>query len=57
MQYTFESQYLNCNTTISVILPDKPRGVTPEAFYRGEKKYRLVFLQTKKILKISLLQE
>jgi len=44
MQYTFESQYLNCNTTISVILPDKPRGVTPEAFYRGEKKYKVLWL-------------
>ena len=35
LTYTFESQYLNGNTQVSVILPDKPRDVSPETFYRG----------------------
>lgn len=44
LTYTFESQYLNGNTSVSVILPDKPRGVTPDAFFRSGKKYKVLWL-------------
>ena len=39
LTYTYESQYLNNNTQITVILPDKPRGITPQDFYGSGKKY------------------
>lgn len=41
---TFESQYLNGNTQVSVILPDKPRGVTPAEFYGSGKRYKVLWL-------------
>ncbi len=44
LTYTFESQYLNGNTQVSVILPDKPRGISPEAFYRSGKRYKVLWL-------------
>ena len=44
LEFDFESEYLKGNTRISVILPDKPRSVTPEAFYGGGKKYRVLWL-------------
>ena len=44
LTYTYESQYLNNNTQITVILPDKPRGITPTDFYRSEKKYKVLWL-------------
>lgn len=44
LTYTFESQYLNGNTQVSVILPDKPRSVSPEAFYRSGKRYKVLWL-------------
>ena len=44
LTYTFESQYLNGNTQVSVILPDKPRDVSPETFYRGGKRYKVLWL-------------
>ncbi len=44
LQYTFESEYLNNNTQISVILPDKPRAMTPEQFYGSGRKYKVLWL-------------
>ncbi len=44
LTYTFESQYLNNNTQVNVILPDKPRGKTPEEFFRSGKKYKVLWL-------------
>ena len=44
LTYNFESEYLNNNHQISVILPDKKRGVTPEEFYRSGKKYKVLWL-------------
>lgn len=44
LTYTYESQYLNNNTQVTVLLPDKPRGTTPHDFYRGGKKYKVLWL-------------
>ncbi|MDL2232420.1 hypothetical protein LJC63_02410 [Ruminococcaceae bacterium OttesenSCG-928-L11] len=44
VQMNFESEKLQGNTTISVILPDKPRGKTPEQFYGSEEKYKVLWL-------------
>ena len=44
LQFTFESECLNNNTQISVILPDKPRALTPEAFYGNGRKYKVLWL-------------
>ena len=44
LTYTFESQYLNNNTQITVILPDKPQNIMPADFYRTEKKYKVLWL-------------
>lgn len=44
LTYTHESQYLNNNTQVTVILPDKPRGVTPQAFYGSGRKYQVLWL-------------
>lgn len=44
LNYTYESQYLNNNTQITVILPDKPRGITPRDFYGSGKKYKVLWL-------------
>lgn len=44
MHLNFESEYLMNNHEISVILPDKPRGVTPAEFYGGSKKYKVLWL-------------
>jgi putative tributyrin esterase len=44
LQYTFESEYLNNNTQITVILPDKPRSMTPGQFFRNGRKYKVLWL-------------
>ena len=44
LTYNFESQYLNNNHTITVILPDKKRDISPEEFYRSGKKYKVLWL-------------
>ena len=44
LEFDFESAYLQGNTQISVILPDKPRNVAPAEFYGGGKKYRVLWL-------------
>ena len=40
----FESQLLNNNTDVNVILPDKPRGASPAEFYSSGKKYKVLWL-------------
>ena len=40
----FESQYLNNNHQVDIILPDKPREQAPEAFYRSGARYRVLWL-------------
>ena len=40
----FESEYLNNNHEVSIILPDKPRGITAEDFYGSGKKYKVLWL-------------
>lgn len=40
----FESQYLNGNTELSLILPDKTRDVEPRTFYGSQTKYRVLWL-------------
>ncbi len=44
VQMNFESEYLNSNHEISIILPDKPREKTPGEFYGSGKKYPVVWL-------------
>lgn len=44
LTFTFESEYLNNNTQVNVILPDKPRGKTPKEFFGSEKKYKVLWL-------------
>ncbi len=44
MQFDFQSEYLCGNTTISVILPDKPWKTAPRKFYESGKKYRVLWL-------------
>lgn len=44
IHYNFESQYLNNNTDVNIILPDKPRDKTPEQFYGSGKKYKVLWL-------------
>ncbi len=39
----FESEFLNNNHAISIILPDKPRSKTPKEFY-SDKKYPVLWL-------------
>ena len=44
MQFDFQSQYLQGNTTVSIILPDKPWKAEPKKFYRSGKKYKVLWL-------------
>jgi putative tributyrin esterase len=44
LNYNFESQYLNSNHEITIILPDKKRGISPDDFYRSGKKYKVLWL-------------
>ena len=44
VHFNFESQYLNCNTDINVILPDKPRDKEPVDFYKRENRYKVLWL-------------
>ena len=41
LTYNFESELLNNNHQVTIILPDKPRSVKAEDFYRSGKKYRV----------------
>ncbi len=40
----FESKYLNGNTGVSVILPDRARDTSPAEFYASGKKYKVLWL-------------
>ena len=40
----FESEYLNCSHQVSIILPDKKRGIKPQEFYRSGQKYKVLWL-------------
>lgn len=44
LTYDFESQYLQNNHHIMVILPDKKRELSPTQFYRSGKKYKVLWL-------------
>lgn len=44
LTYNFESQYLNSNHEITVILPDKKRELSPKDFYLSGKKYKILWL-------------
>lgn len=44
LTYTAESECLNNNTQVTVILPDKPRGVPAKSFYGSGKKYKVLWL-------------
>ncbi len=40
----FESQYLNSNHEISIILPNKPRNIEAKNYYESKKKYKVLWL-------------
>ncbi len=44
LTYNFESELLNNNHQVTIILPDKPRSVKAEDFYRSGKKYKALWL-------------
>lgn len=44
LTYTAESECLNNNTQVTVILPDKPRGIPADKFYGSGKKYKVLWL-------------
>jgi S-formylglutathione hydrolase FrmB len=44
VEFNFESQYLGNNHTVGIILPDKPRRLTPKQFYGSGKKYPVLWL-------------
>jgi putative tributyrin esterase len=44
LHLNFESEYLYGNTDVSVIMPDKPREITPTDFYGNKQKYKVLWL-------------
>ena len=44
IRFNFESEYLGNNHEIGIILPDKPRSITPKDFYGSGKKYKVLYL-------------
>jgi len=44
LHYGFESEYLAGATTVDVVLPDRPHGMTPNEFYRSGKKFKVLWL-------------
>ena len=44
LTYNFESEYLKNNHSVTVILPDKPRALTPKQFYGNGRKYKVLWL-------------
>ncbi|MBR5520512.1 MAG: hypothetical protein IKU54_00800 [Oscillospiraceae bacterium] len=44
LHINFESQYLNSNTDVNIILPDKPRKTEPSDFYGNGEKYKVLWL-------------
>ena len=44
LHLNFPSQYLGGNTDVNIILPDRPRSQSPQAFYGSGKKYPVLWL-------------
>lgn len=44
LTYNFESELLRGNHQITVILPDRPREISPTQFYRSGKRYKVLWL-------------
>lgn len=44
LQIHFDSQYLNGNTDVNVIMPDHSRRQDPRSFYQGGQQYRVLWL-------------
>ena len=44
LEFNFESEYLNGNTNVSIIVPDKKRGISPAEFYGSDQKYKVLWL-------------
>lgn len=44
VHFNFESEYLATNTDVNIVLPDKPRALTPAEFYGSGKKYKVLWL-------------
>lgn len=44
LSFDFDSEYLCGNTKIHIILPNKPREVSPEAFYDPTARYKALWL-------------
>lgn len=44
IHFNFESQYLGNNTDVNIILPDKPRDISPAEFYGSGKTYKVLWL-------------
>lgn len=44
VHFNFESQYLQGNTDVNIILPDKARALSPKEFYGSGKKYKVLWL-------------
>ncbi len=44
LELNVNSKYLNGNTAVTVILPDRPWGSEPEEFYRSGEKYKVLWL-------------
>ena len=44
VHFNFESQYLQGNTDVNIILPDKARSQSPKEFYGSGKKYKVLWL-------------
>lgn len=44
MMFNFESECLQGNTNVAIILPDKPRTKTPAQFYGSGEKYKVLWL-------------
>lgn len=44
IHFNFESEFLATNTDVNIILPDKPRELTPAEFYGSGKRYKVLWL-------------
>lgn len=44
LHYTFESECLSNNTQVTIVLPDKPRELTPAQFYGDGRRYKVLWL-------------
>ena len=44
LHYSFESEYLAGATTVDIVLPDRPRGMSCAEFYRSGRKFKALWL-------------